>query len=117
MGVAGDGNKKLENFDMSAMAKSKTMSAKNAWGKTTGYAEQLIAQGMEAQRAQQLENWKNQQEGSCALFYEGGDNTIKFKFVFSISISNKHFYFLFARYRQCCRHENNKNGWLTNLIK
>jgi hypothetical protein len=38
------------------------MSAKNAWGTTTGYAEDLIAQGMEATRAQQLENWNNQQE-------------------------------------------------------
>lgn len=36
MGVAGDGNKKLEGFDMTQMAKSKTMSAKNAWGKNTG---------------------------------------------------------------------------------
>lgn len=43
-------------------AKSKTMSAKNAWGKSTGYAETLIEQGMEATRAQQMENWKNQQE-------------------------------------------------------
>lgn len=43
-------------------AKSKTMSAKNAWGKSTGYANTLIDQGMEATRAQQLENWKNQQE-------------------------------------------------------
>ena len=38
------------------------MSAKNAWGKSTGYAEKLIDQGMEATRAQQMENWKNQQE-------------------------------------------------------
>ena len=38
------------------------MSAKNAWGKSTGYADTLINQGMEATRAQQLENWKNQQE-------------------------------------------------------
>ena len=43
-------------------AKSKTMSAKNAWGKSTGYADTLISQGMEATRAQQMENWKNQQE-------------------------------------------------------
>jgi hypothetical protein len=62
MGVAGDGNSKLEKFDMSSMAKSKTMSAKNAWGKSTGYADVLVAQGMEQQKAQQLENWKNQQE-------------------------------------------------------
>lgn len=62
MGVAGDGDSQLEKFDMSQMAKSKTMSAKNAWGKTTGYADELIDKGVEAQRAQQLENWKNQQE-------------------------------------------------------
>ena len=38
------------------------MSAKNAWGKSTGYAETLIDQGMESVRAQQIENWRNQQE-------------------------------------------------------
>ena len=62
MGVAGDGDSQLEKFDMSEMAKSKAMSAKNAWGKTTGYADELISKGVEAQRAQQMENWKNQQE-------------------------------------------------------
>jgi hypothetical protein len=62
MGVAGDGNVKLDKFDMTEMAKSKTMSAKNAWGKSTGYAESLRAQGMDTARAQQLENWNNQQE-------------------------------------------------------
>jgi hypothetical protein len=62
MGVAGDGNAKLEKFDMSAMAKSKVMSAKNAWGKSTGYADTLIEKGMDTARAQQLENWHNQQE-------------------------------------------------------
>jgi uncharacterized protein YktA (UPF0223 family) len=44
------------------LSKSKTMSAKNAWGTTTGYADKLMEQGMEATRAQQLENWNNQQE-------------------------------------------------------
>ena len=68
MGVAGDGSgNKLEAFDMTSvvktMDKSRDRSAKNAWGSTTGYADDLIDQGMEAQRAQQLENWKNQQEG------------------------------------------------------
>jgi len=65
MGVAGDGKQGLEKFgdDISPqMAKSKTMSAKNAWGKSTGYAESLISKGMEQSRAQQLENWMNQQE-------------------------------------------------------
>jgi len=62
MGVAGDGNKKLESFDMSSMAKSKMMSAKNAWGTSTGYADSLIDSGVDTQRAQQLENWHNQQE-------------------------------------------------------
>jgi hypothetical protein len=62
MGVAGDGKKELEKFDMSAMAKSKSMSAKNAWGKSTGYADELISKGVDTQRAQQMENWQNQQE-------------------------------------------------------
>jgi len=62
MGVAGDGNKKLESFDMSTMAKSKMMSAKNAWGTSNGYADTLIDKGVDASRAQQLENWHNQQE-------------------------------------------------------
>lgn len=64
MGVAGDGQKGLEKEWEGAaqMAKSRTMSAKNAWGKSTGYAEQLRAQGMDTARAQQLENWQNQQE-------------------------------------------------------
>lgn len=44
------------------MGKSRSRSAKNAWGKTTGYAEELMNQGVEATRAQQMENWKNQQE-------------------------------------------------------
>ena len=64
MGVAGDGSKGLEKAwsGQAEMAKSKTMSAKNAWGKSTGYAEVLKDQGMEATRAQQMENWKNQRE-------------------------------------------------------
>lgn len=62
MGVAGDGNKKLEGFDMSQMSKSKQMSAKNAWGTNTGYGDTLRAQGVDTSRAQQLENWHNQQE-------------------------------------------------------
>lgn len=64
MGVAGDGQKGLEKEWTGAaeMGKSKTMSAKNAWGKSTGYADSLIEKGVEATRAQQMENWKNQQE-------------------------------------------------------
>lgn len=62
MGVAGDGNKKLEAFDTTQMAKSKSMSAKNAWGTSTGYGDELRAKGVETSRAQQLENWHNQQE-------------------------------------------------------
>jgi hypothetical protein len=46
-----------------ALAKSKSMSAKNAWGtESKGYAESLVANGMEQSRAQQMENWMNQQE-------------------------------------------------------
>ena len=57
MGVAGDGQKGLDKFDMTQMAKSKTMSAKNAWGTNTGYADSLVAKGVDTSRAQQLENW------------------------------------------------------------
>jgi len=63
MGVAGDGNKGLEGFDTTQLAKSKMMSAKNAWGTTSsGYADKLVEQGMDTSKAQQLENWANQQE-------------------------------------------------------
>jgi hypothetical protein len=57
MGVAGDGKKGLDKEweGEAQMANSKAMSAKNAWGKSTGYAEKLIEEGMEGQRAQQLE--------------------------------------------------------------
>jgi hypothetical protein len=64
MGVAGDGEKGLskEWKGEAEMFKSKTMSAKNAWGKSTGYADELKEQGMEETRAQQMENWRNQRE-------------------------------------------------------
>jgi hypothetical protein len=64
MGVAGDGKQGLDKEWVGAaeMGKSKSMSAKNAWGKSTGYADQLIEQGVEQSKAQQLENWKNQRE-------------------------------------------------------
>lgn len=62
MGVAGDGSKGLDKFDTTQIAKSKTMSAKNAWGTNTGYADSLVEQGVDTARAQQLENWHNQQE-------------------------------------------------------
>jgi len=65
MGVAGDGQKGLEKMDnVPQLAKSKMMSAKNAWGTSTGYADQLLEKDpkMDTARAQQLENWANQQE-------------------------------------------------------
>jgi len=65
MGVAGDGNKGLDKFGDSVapkLAKSKTMSAKNAWGTSTGYSDTLREKGVDTARAQQLENWANQQE-------------------------------------------------------
>lgn len=65
MGVAGDGNKQLEKMDNTpTFATSKMMSAKNAWGTETGYADVLRSQNpkMDTARAQQLENWANQQE-------------------------------------------------------
>ena len=72
MGVAGDGNtglEKIDNVPMMASStqnfdKSKMMSAKNAWGSSTGYADELLTKNpkMDVSRAQQLENWQSQQE-------------------------------------------------------
>lgn len=65
MGVAGDGNKGLEKMGGEpALFKSKSMSAKNAWGTSSGYADKLLEEKpqMDVARAQQLENWANQQE-------------------------------------------------------
>lgn len=70
MGVAGDGQKGLEKFgdDVQArvvsddLSKSKTMSAKVAWGTSVGYADELRDKGIDTQKAQRLENWQNQQE-------------------------------------------------------
>jgi hypothetical protein len=62
MGVAGDGSTSLETFDTTEVVKSKSMSAKNAWGTNSGYGDSLRDQGMDTARAQQLENWANQQE-------------------------------------------------------
>jgi len=65
MGVAGDGNSGLDKMDaVPQIAKSKMMSAKNAWGTSSGYADKLRDEnpGMDTARAQQLENWANQQE-------------------------------------------------------
>jgi len=64
MGVAGDGNSQLEKigaFSGPSLVKSKTMSAKNAWGTSNGYADKLVEEGMDTQKAQRLENWQNQQ--------------------------------------------------------
>ena len=65
MGVSGDGKSGLDKMDdVPQIAKSKMMSAKNAWGTSSGYADQLRSQNpkMDTARAQQLENWANQQE-------------------------------------------------------
>lgn len=69
MGVAGDGQKGLDksDFDQSSLAqsmdKSRARSAKNAWGTSTGYADELVkTRGMDTARAQQLENWHQQRE-------------------------------------------------------
>jgi len=72
-GVSGDGQVGLDKSDFNTgeiansqqrnMAKSNMRSAKNAWGSSTGYAQQLIEEkGMDISRAQQLENWHNQRE-------------------------------------------------------
>jgi len=65
MGVAGDGNKGLEKIGRDTQAtvvstKSRDRSAKNAWGTSTGYAEELVAKGVDTARAQQFENYQNQ---------------------------------------------------------
>mmetsp|Transcript_12150 Transcript_12150/g.18264 ORF Transcript_12150/g.18264 Transcript_12150/m.18264 type:complete len:308 (-) Transcript_12150:183-1106(-) len=70
MGVAGDGSVGLEKFGDDVQATvvgardntSRSRSAKNAWGTSTGYADQLRDKGVETARAQQLENWANQRE-------------------------------------------------------
>jgi hypothetical protein len=64
MGVAGDGKQGLEKewSKGAEIAKSQLRSARNAWGSSSGYADQLREQGVETSRAQQLENWHNQQE-------------------------------------------------------
>lgn len=80
VGCVGDGNKGLEKFgddvqativqrnevqnalDTSRANKSKSRSAKVAWGTNTGYADTLRSKGVETSRAQQLENWANQRE-------------------------------------------------------
>eukprot|EP00587_Corethron_hystrix_P008348 CAMPEP_0113314650 /NCGR_PEP_ID=MMETSP0010_2-20120614/10623_1 /TAXON_ID=216773 ORGANISM="Corethron hystrix, Strain 308" /NCGR_SAMPLE_ID=MMETSP0010_2 /ASSEMBLY_ACC=CAM_ASM_000155 /LENGTH=321 /DNA_ID=CAMNT_0000170973 /DNA_START=92 /DNA_END=1057 /DNA_ORIENTATION=- /assembly_acc=CAM_ASM_000155 len=73
-GCVGDGKGKLEQIGsdtqatiiqpVSARVKttSRERSATNAWGTSTGYADQLREQGVETARAQQLENYANQQE-------------------------------------------------------
>ena len=47
-----------------ALLPTKTISSvsRGGMGQSTGYAETLKAQGMEATRAQQMENWRNQRE-------------------------------------------------------
>jgi len=66
MGVAGDGTgNALEKMDdVPQLTTSKSMSAKNAWGTSTGYADELreTVEGIDTARAQQLENWANQRE-------------------------------------------------------
>lgn len=68
MGVAGDGTKGLDksDFDSGALAsqmnKSRSRSAKNAWGSSSGYADELTKKGVDTARAQQLENWHSQRE-------------------------------------------------------
>ncbi|GKY92347.1 hypothetical protein MPSEU_000205600 [Mayamaea pseudoterrestris] len=64
MGVAGDGKQGLEKewSNSAEIGKSKLRSARNAWGSSSGYADKLREEGVETSRAQQLENWHNQQE-------------------------------------------------------
>lgn len=76
MGVAGDGKDGLDKDEFNApqvlatgaqtIDKSQARSAKNAWGTSTGYADELLKsnQKMDVARAQQLENWHQQREVS-----------------------------------------------------
>ncbi|GMI32233.1 hypothetical protein TeGR_g10312 [Tetraparma gracilis] len=80
MGVAGDGSKgDLEKIgddtqqqvlkstnqnvaEYKVSTKSRERSAKVAWGTSNGYADKLRDDGVETSRAQQFENWQNQNE-------------------------------------------------------
>ena len=82
VGVIGDGKNAMEEYDMNQAVEVRRknmvggseskLNAKNAWGTSTGYAEELKKKGMVAyneygedvmqQKRQQLENWRNQQE-------------------------------------------------------
>lgn len=78
MGVAGDGQAGLEAIGRDTQktvvktekprglalggGTSRERSAKNAWGSSSGYAEELVAKGVDTARAQQFENYANQIE-------------------------------------------------------
>jgi len=82
VGVIGDGKNAMEEYDMNQAVEVRRknmvggseskLNAKNAWGTSTGYAEELKKKGMveyneygedvKQQKRQQLENWRNQQE-------------------------------------------------------
>ena len=83
VGVVGDGKNAMEEYDMGQAVekrgranqlggKESKLNAKNAWGTSSGYAEELKRKGMVEYneygedmlqaRRQQLENWRNQQE-------------------------------------------------------
>jgi len=73
-GCVGDGKPALAKFgddsdelmvnaqESKVRSTSKERSAKVAWGTNMGYADKLRDDGVETSRAQQLENWANQQE-------------------------------------------------------
>lgn len=69
MGVAGDGKDGLDKEEFQTpqlvnMNTSRARSSKNAWGISSGYAQELLDSGknIDVARAQQLENWHQQQE-------------------------------------------------------
>ena len=83
VGVVGDGTNAMENYDMSEQVKMRArnnalggseskQNRANAWGKSTGYADDLAKKGMVKideygedrlkARRQQLENWQNQRD-------------------------------------------------------
>ena len=82
VGVVGDGTNAMETYDMSQSVKKRVANAvggseskknrANAWGHSTGYADELKKKGMTnvdeygedrlQARRQQLENWQNQRD-------------------------------------------------------
>mgnify|MGYP001226038856 CR=1 FL=1 len=115
VGVVGDGKNHMEEFDMSAEdsrglkggrklnqmgGRESKLNAKNAWGTTTGYADELAKRGMVeideygedklARRRQQLENWRNQEELRMKKDHQMAKRGVgKFKLCFNLRCGSR----------------------------